>query len=156
MKKIIQVLALSFLYSLALAADPVLSPNAPPDRPIRNNLSENFEKAIAPYVAHAKATYPQAKERFLAGLPKGQAFFLTTRLADKNNHFEQVFIAVQEIKNGVVKGKIWSDIERVEGFHHGDSYSFPEVAMLDWLITKADGSEEGNFVGKYMDPLHTK
>ncbi len=30
-------------------------------------------------------------------------------------------------------------------------YSFNEDELLDWLISKPDGSEEGNVVGKFLD-----
>ena len=156
MKNFTLALSLFLLINSAHAADPVLSPNAPQDQPVSNGNAANFNKAIAAYVAQARASYPQARQRFLAGLPKGQAFFLTTRLVDKKQQFEQVFIAVQSIKDGVVTGKIWNDLHTVEGYRHGDSYSFPESAILDWLITSPDGSEEGNFVGKYIDSLHAK
>lgn len=69
---------------------------------------------------------------------------------------EQVFVAVQSIRNGLITGRIWSDIELVEGFRHGDVYSFQEAAMIDWLITKPDGTEEGNLVGKFLDTYSTK
>jgi hypothetical protein len=147
---------LGLLATCSLAADPVLAPNAPKDNPVRAESAARMEKAIAPYVAQAKASYPQAKQRFLAGLPRGHSFFLTTRLSDRKGNVEQVFVAVQSIRNGVVAGKIWSDIELVEGFRRGDVYSFQEAAMIDWLITKPDGTEEGNFVGKFLDTYSTK
>ena len=37
------------------------------------------------------------------------------------------------------------------GSSFGDSYQFSESDLLDWLITHPDGSEEGNFVGKFLD-----
>jgi len=39
----------------------------------------------------------------------------------------------------------------VTGYKHGDTYSFPEADLLDWTISKPDGTEEGNFVGKFLD-----
>lgn len=139
-----------------VASDPVLAPNAPKDVPTRQSSLSQMDRAIAPYVAQAKATYPQAKRRFLDGLPRGQYFFLTTRLTDRRGHVEQVFVAVQSIRDGLVRGKIWSEIVEVEGFRHGDSYTFPESAMIDWLITKPDGAEEGNFVGKFLDTYNKR
>jgi len=139
-----------------LAADPLLAPNAPKDQPFQQESTSQVDRAIAPYVAQARASYPQAKQRFLEGLPKGQHFFLTTRLKDRKDNVEQVFVAVQSIHDGQVRGKIWSDVMRAEGFRHGDAYSFPESDMIDWLITKPDGSEEGNFVGKFLDTYNSR
>ena len=31
------------------------------------------------------------------------------------------------------------------------SLSFPETAVLDWTIRHADGREEGNFMGRYLE-----
>jgi hypothetical protein len=133
---------------------PRLSQNAPDDRPVMARSLEEFENAIAPYVAQAKATYPQAKQKFLSGLPEGEFFFLTTQLVDKKFNFEQVFVAVESIHNGQVTGKIASEIMCVKGYRLGNEIIFPEIQVVDWLITKPDGSEEGNIVGKFLDTCH--
>ena len=127
---------------------------APPqDKPVSASSNElkNIEEAIKPSIEKAKKTYPDAKKRYLAGLPAGQKFYITTRLRDSQGRFEQSFIEVKEIKDGVVKGIIANEIELVSGFQAGDSYSFPETELIDWTITRPDGSEEGNFVGKFLD-----
>ena len=145
--------SLLFCTAICLAAEPVLAPNAPLDRPVEGRTAEMAEpdRAIAPYVAQAQATYPQVRERFLQGLPKGEHFFMTTRLRDDSGSVEQVFVLVQRIDGGQVSGRIASPIMRVRGFRNGDPYQFPESAMVDWLIAKPDGSEEGNVVGKFLD-----
>lgn len=139
--------------SLAIAQEPQLSSDAPQDKPLSAAAPEvaAFDAAIAPYVAEAKRTYPAARAKFVAGLPKGQSFFVTTRLHDGSGAFEQSFIAVRKIEDGVIYGKVWSEINLVRGFKFGDSYQFPESDLLDWLITHPDGSEEGNVVGKFLD-----
>jgi hypothetical protein len=150
----IQTLVILTLFSwAAIAQDPQLSPDAPQDRPVTARSGElaTFEAAIAPHIEEAKRTYPDAKRKFVAGLPEGQSFFVTTRLYDGTGAFEQVFIAVRNIEDGVVHGKIWSEINTVQGYRFGDAYRFPESGLLDWLITHPDGSEEGNFIGKFLD-----
>jgi hypothetical protein len=87
----------------------------------------------------------------LAGLPAGQSFFVTTRIHDRHGRLEQVFVAVHEISDSVIGGLIWSEIGVVEGYALGQPYSFEESKLLDWLIAHPDGSEEGNFVGKFLD-----
>lgn len=151
MNRLTMALLLASATFAARAADPVLSPNAPKDRPAQHESLSALDRAIAPHVAKAKATYPAAKQRYLAGLPKGEYFFLTTRLQDQRGHVEQVFIAVSAIQGAQVTGKIWNDIMGVEGYKRGDPYTFHESKLLDWLITKPDGSEEGNFVGRFLD-----
>jgi hypothetical protein len=150
------VLLLALCSSAAFAQDPQLSPDAPKDVPstVARGALPALEDAIAPYIAEAKRTYPAAKEKFLAGLPDGQSFFITTRLYESSGAFEQVFIAVRSIEGGVISGRVWSDINRVQGYKHGDAYTFTEADILDWLITHPDGTEDGNFVGKYLDSLY--
>jgi hypothetical protein len=156
MERIVKPLVFSALIafsSLAFAQDPQVSPDAPQDRPISATSPEveALDAAIAPYVAEAKRTYPVAREKFAEGLPNGQSFFVVTRLYDGSGAFEQVFIAVRKIDDGVIYGKVWSEISRVRGFTLGDPYQLAESELLDWLITHPDGSEEGNFVGKFLD-----
>src|SRR5689334_2524860 len=149
---------LGFAATCGLAAETSLAPNAPKDNPVSVSVqsAERLEKAMAPHVAQARASYPQAKQRFLAGLPKGQSFFLVTRITDSKGNMEQIFVAVQSISNGAVTGRVASNINRLEGIRRGDGLTLPETRMIDWLITKPDGTEEGNFVGKFLDTYKTK
>jgi hypothetical protein len=135
-----------------------VAPNTPPDKPqsIEADEMKRFEEAIKPYVEKAKKTYPDARRRFLAGLPPKESFFITTRLHDKQGRFEQVFIAVKEIKEGIIKGVIWSEIQLVSGYKLGEAYSFPESELIDWTIVKPDGTEEGNVVGKFLDTYQSQ
>jgi hypothetical protein len=84
-------------------------------------------------------------------LPAGQSFFAVTRLRDAAGRSEQVFVAVSRIEGGRIYGRIWSRIQNVGGFQWGQPYDFPETELVDWLIAHPDGSEEGNFVGKFLD-----
>jgi hypothetical protein len=137
----------------------VLAPNAPVDRPVgvvgtsSDEALTRLRGLIAPQVQKALATYPDAKRRYLAGLPRGETFFVTTLLRDATNRFEQVFILVDRIESGSITGRIASDIQVVDGYRRGQSQTFAEANIIDWLISKADGSEEGNFVGKFLDTL---
>lgn len=130
-----------------------LAPNAPEDKPwsIKTGEAAEFDRAIAPYVAKALATYPEAKKRFLAGLPPKHTFYITTRLRDAEGRWEQSFIEVENISQGVVTGVIASHLNGVKGYKAGDRHTFPEAEMLDWLISKPDGTEEGNVVGIFLD-----
>lgn len=137
---------------LAGTASAQLAPNAPKDNPqsFRDAQIEAMRIAIAPYVKKGRATYPDAKRRFLSGLPAGQSFYVLTTLSQPKQ-FEQVFVRVTSIKDEVVTGLLSSDVQVLRGYHAGQSISFPEAEVMDWLITHPDGSEEGNVVGKFMD-----
>ena len=133
---------------------PPLAPNAPQDRPVAaegKSQVEEYQAAIAPYIEQARLTYPAAKKRYLEGLPASHAFFTVTRLRDSSGSQEQVFIAVSTFKDGRIFGRIASDVTGVQGYKQRDAYDFPEAELIDWLISRPDGSEEGNLVGKFLD-----
>lgn len=137
-----------------LPQNPTLSPNAPLDQPVDARgakEAEEYRAAIAPYVEQGRQTYPEAKKRFLAGLPDGQYFFAVTILRDGSGTTEQVFVSVARIEGDQITGRVASNIIGVRGFKEGDPYTFPESELVDWLITHPDGSEEGNVVGKFLD-----
>ena len=146
------------LLTLAVALPVVaqLAPNAPQDKPqaLQEAQFAAFERAISPHVAKARATYPQARQRYLNGLPRGHTFFVTTRLHDKQGRWEQAFIQVLSIADGKIHGRIASELTLVTDLRNGQAYSFPEAELLDWLIAKPDGTEEGNVVGKFLDTYH--
>ena len=133
-----------------------LSKNAPKDNPtaIYQNEQKKFDKQIAPYVKKARETLLYAKNKFLSGLSKGEGFFLTIRLFDRDGEWEQVFIRVTKWSNNKISGYIDSDLGRLKEYKTLQNVDFNESDILDWLFTKPDGSEEGNYVGKYLDTLH--
>jgi hypothetical protein len=136
------------------AQEPHMAPSAPPDKPVGAATTaeqQRIEAAIAPYIAQARATYPEARDRFLAGLPPRHSFFVTVPLTDGAGRRETVFLAVDSLTRDSVYGRIWNQIHVVQGYRLGDRYSTAEAELLDWLITRPDGTEEGNFVGKFLD-----
>ena len=132
--------------------------SAPPeDYIVKRTTPESnakYEKAVAPYIKKARATYPTAKKRYLDGLPKGYRFFVKKRLQDKEGNIEDSFIEVSSIKNGQVTGTIDSQLAAVHDYKTNQRITFAETDVQDWLILRPDGIEESNFVGKYIDSLH--
>src|SRR3954468_24342068 len=64
------------------AALPELSANAPTDKPVAVNgkeAAEERERAVAPYIAQGRRTYPDAKKRYLAGLGPDHHFYVMAR-----------------------------------------------------------------------------
>jgi uncharacterized protein YegJ (DUF2314 family) len=147
------IVATVIILNLAAVANAQLAPNAPPDKPVNvaKDQARRLEAAINPYIEQARKTYPEAKARYLAGLPKGEAFFVTAKLSDSQGHFEIVFIRVAKIIDGKITGQIANDITLVTSYKRGNEYTLSEADLLDWTISKADGSEEGNVVGKFLD-----
>jgi len=127
--------------------------NAPKDEPVEISSAEagaEFDRAMAPYSARGRASYPDAKRRFLAGLPPGDAFAVITNLHSPRA-FEMVFIGVTSIEGDQIHGLITSDIRTVAGYKEGDRYTLSERDVIDWVILHPDGVEEGNLVGKFLD-----
>jgi uncharacterized protein YegJ (DUF2314 family) len=136
--------------------DAPLAVNAPEDKvkPIFSNQQQHLDSLVAPYVQRARATFTGAKERFLKGLKPGESFFVVTRVFDSNGKFEQVFIRVKECSGEMISGTIANHLNTVKEYSYRQLISFNEKDVMDWLIAKPDGSEEGNFVGKFMDTQH--
>ena len=42
------------------------------------------------------------------------------------------------------------------GYKAGDSYTLSERDIVDWVIVRPDGSEEGNVVGKFVEERNAK
>jgi len=132
--------------------------NAPKDRPVHTSTRAEraeLERAIAPYREQARKSYPDAKRRYLAGLPRGYRFSVVTDL-HSSGHVETVFIAVSSIKGDQITGFIDNNILEVAGYKAGDSYTLSERDIIDWVILRPDGSEEGNFVGNFLDEWGSK
>jgi hypothetical protein len=139
---------------LAAQKPPELAPNAPADKPvplIDECQLRHFNKSMQPYVDSARATWPAARARYINGLPPGNTFFVTVRLTDQEKRIEQVFVVVDSVRNSRVFGRIRSPIQLVRGFRYGQPYDLPDSDIMDWMIAKPDGSEEGNVVGKFID-----
>ena len=144
------------VFSTVLVSCPLcqeLSPNAPPDKVLGVSNDEElqrFEQASAPYVKQARATLPESKQKFLKGLTKGEIFFVTIRLYGPDLNFEQVFVRVTSWKGQTIRGRLASDTPKIHR-KKGEPVVCNEQDVLDWTISKPDGSEEGNFVGKFLD-----
>jgi hypothetical protein len=129
---------------------PVLAQNAPSDNVVPMKAKE-LQAAVLPLIEQARRTYPDAKRRFLTGLPPGDAFFVVALVRDDRGKGEQLFIAVSTIANGRITGRIANEVLALSGYKVGDVYTFPESELRDWVISRKDGSEEGNLVGKFLD-----
>ena len=142
------LLLVAFISTIA-SAEPL------PDKPQRAAGQKQIDRLLEaerPYIAKGKATYPAAKKRYLAGLPRGYTFAVRKHLSDRGGERnEEVFVYVDSIKGGTVYGRIASELTAVRSYRQGQHISFPESEVWDWMIVHPDGSEEGNYVGKFID-----
>lgn len=129
------------------------------DHVLRTETTEEtqaLEEKLRPAIEEATRTYPEARRRFLAGFRSGEQFFVTVRLADDIGSFEQVFVLVDTIKDEVITGRVWSEVLTLTAISQGQEISIAEGHIVDWTIVHANGTEEGNFVGKLIDKLQGK
>jgi hypothetical protein len=123
------LISLSPVLATSQQSTPQLSPNAPKDRPVETAqrcIWNAMDAAMQPYIAQARATWPQAKQRYLAGLPARNTFFVTALIVDDSDRREQVFIAVDSIQSGKISGRIWNRVDIVHGYRLGDRYTLPD------------------------------
>src|SRR5437867_1746311 len=104
------VLALVAFPSAEAAQRPVvLSDNAPRDKPIglAKCHADAYERATAPLTKEARATFGDARQRFLAGLPPKWTMFVRARLRDSTGRYEDTFVVVDSISGSRIVGRIW-------------------------------------------------
>lgn len=118
---------------------------------IRTHNPALLDSVLSSYVADARRTYPKARDRFQKGLPTGYIFAVVTRFRDSSGIWEQAFVDVDSLGADVVFGRVASEITAITGYHRKDAVRVREAEILDWVIVAPDGSEEGNFVGKFLD-----
>lgn len=126
----------------------------PPDTPKLMKSQQSlaaYDRAIAPYIAKARATYPAAKKRFIAGLAPGYSFSVRVPLRDPSGKREDSFVSVEKIKDGKITGTIANQLDLVKSYKSGQRITVPESQIDNWVIVRPDGTEEGNAVGKFLD-----
>ena len=117
---------------------------------VRSALARH-ETALADPVREALRTLPQAKKRFLAGLPQGDQFLLSVRVIATDTSFRQVSARVLGWHDSTMQALLLPSAANSVGPTEPTLVSFPETAVLDWMLLRASGREEGNYVGRYTD-----
>jgi uncharacterized protein YegJ (DUF2314 family) len=141
------------------ACQPARTSTAPaPESPGASAIAAADAKAraemdaeLAAFIARAKATFPDVKRRYQAGLPPGHALFITTRVRDGFGNTRDAFVAVDFIRDGRILGRIASETGLLTGVQKGQAYNLTEEELIDWMITGPSGASEGNFVGQFIE-----
>ncbi len=128
-----------------------LAENAPQDKPVAGADMKKLDDAIAPYVAQARSTLPGIKQRFTKGLKQHEVLFVTIRLYGPDNKFEGVYLEVKTWKGTHISGLLATLPDLIKGHQIGEKIVAEEKDIYDWTISRPDGTEEGNFVGKFLD-----
>lgn len=110
------------------------------------------QTALADPVREALRTLPQAKKRFLAGLPAGDQFLLSVRVAASDTSFRQASARVLGWRGNTVQALLLPEAASTNmPAAEPMPVSFPETAVVDWTLLRASGREEGNYVGRYNE-----
>lgn len=151
--RVLAGLALALAAAPLAAQDPYVAPNAPHDKVSAFSADgmSRLDSLLQPIIREARSTWPEARRRYLEGLPPRHGFFVTASLVDGRGMREVVFIGVDSIARDSIYGRVWNQIQRVQGYRLYQPYAMAEDDILDWLISKPDGSEEGNLTGKFME-----
>ena len=148
--------ALAFAPSLARGQQKAPPPTDRPVSATERCQLEEMHRVTAPLTEQARATYPDAKRRFLAGELPRDRFFVTTRLHDPAGREEQIFVVVDSIRDGRISGRIASPVRLIAGYRMNQPHAVDEAALIDWTVSRPDGTEEGNVVGKFFDTYKPK
>jgi len=116
-------------------------------------MTPELQKFLAPYIEKAKATFPMAKKKYIAGdyIREKRVFGVQIDLTDKDGTKEMTFINVTWCSGKNFRGVINNQMYYVKEYHLGDTVSFTQDRILNWVVVDAEGNEEGNYVGKAID-----
>ena len=134
----------------AQVAAPVVLTAATAPAGVRPALTRD-QTALADPVREALRTLPQAKKKFLAGLPAGDQFLLSVRVAASDTSFRQASARVLGWRGNTVQALLLPAAADSATPVEPTPVSFPEAAVVDWTLLRASGREEGNYVGRYTD-----
>ena len=133
----------------APAGIPAAPPNSPQDQLVP--ITQEMRAKIDDMSKDARKSLPSVQKRFHAGLPKGQTLFVTTEAHTEQGHAETLFVLVTKWDNGRIGGEVATKPVEVTTLKQGGPISIAEADVVDWMISRPDGTEEGNTVGKYLD-----
>lgn len=97
----------------------------------------------------ARRTLAQVRQRHQVGLQASETLFLTTFLLDATATRVPTLVQVQQWLGPRIMGRAVPTTAALP--LPETTTEFDEDAVLDWLILHDDGTEEGNFVGKYLE-----
>ena len=133
----------------AQAPAPVVLTAATAPAGVRPALARD-ESALADPVREALRTLPQAKKKFLAGLPIGDQFLLSVRVVATDTSFRQASARVLGWHGNTVQALLLPETSAATSAEP-TPVTFSETAVVDWTLLRASGREEGNYVGRYTD-----
>ncbi len=114
-------------------------------------LLAKLDSAMWPKVEEAKTTLKEVHKRWNKGLPKGSQLFVTVRIYREDGQFEHVLGRVDKWVPNRLFTTVASVMTNNDRFKPGQSMATEQANVVDWKIVNADGSEEGNYVKKFLE-----
>lgn len=99
----------------------------------------------------AMEQWPSVRNRYLSGLPENESLFVRVLVAAEGSAAHYLFVVVDSIEGDKIWGRIWSDVTSSTGINHGERIVLMKEFISDWLISKPDGTEEGNRIGREIE-----
>jgi hypothetical protein len=120
------------------------------DHDLNSEAVARFVTRLSPFARHARATFPEAKRRFVANRESGAVLALMIVVQDERGFFEPAYVRVSHIEGSMIYGRLDSVIDLVRGARFGSRAEMDESNLVDWVLASRDGSVEGNILGKYL------
>jgi len=106
---------------------------------------EKEDAQLAAAVAHARETWPAARQRFAEGLPAGRILYVKHGFPTPDGGSEHMWIVVNRIEQGRVTGQLANDPQWIETLQAGQTVDFGAEDISDWMVTDDEGIAEGGF-----------
>ena len=91
------------------------------------------------------------KPRFVRGLPAGETLLVKAGFTRPGtSRHEYMWLEVLRWEGQTLKGVLQNDPQDVPGLKRGAAVELDESAVLDYLVRRPDGSEEGNETGRAL------
>ena len=116
-------------------------------------MTPELQKFLNPYIEKAKASFPAVKQKYIAGdyVREKRSMYVQIDLKDKNGTKEMAFVRVIWCAGTKFQGILANEMYYVKEYKNGDTLSFGENQVANWVVADAEGKEEGNYVGKAID-----
>ena len=116
-------------------------------------MNADIEKLIAPYIEKARETFPAVKKKYIAGdyVREKRVLDVQINLVDKDGTKEMVFVHVTQCLGNRFQGIVTNEIELLKEYKKGDTVSFTQDQVKNWVVVDSQGNEEGNYVGKAIE-----
>jgi hypothetical protein len=131
--------------------EPFLLPGPARAEEPATTAADRFVARLSPFARQARATYADARRRFLAGLGPEESLYLMVVVRDDRGFFELAYVKVEHIEGTRAFGHVASNIVLVRGYARWGRIRVDEEELVDWMIAKPDGTAEGHIIGKYLD-----